>query len=321
MPGQVAVIVLCYNERNWLERCLTSVLATDDPNFRVYLVDNGSSDGSAEFVMSAFPSVTIVRNSRNLGFAGGNNEGIRAAVTDRAEFVVLLNPDTWVERDWLREMREIFAADSSIGVATAMILQYDGQEFDKNCLQILQDTSGFVQDAWAGRVKPWYETESGSGAALMARRSFYEAVGVIDPEFFIYFEEIDLLRRGRFHGQKAAISTRGIVHHYNRLETPNSGRPTQIRFERGYMIFTLKDQFSPLPRCITRFLAEVFSRPVGAALRGQWARMRRLIRVGAELMVKSPLIIVRRHREIYSPGTLPEMKWLRARSMPESNSP
>lgn len=162
--GEVAVVVLCYNERRWLEKCLTSVLATRDPAFRVYLVDNASSDGSAEFVRERFPTVTIVTNSANLGFAGGNNEGIRAAVGDGAEFIVLLNPDTWVEPDWLTELRAVFAADPRIGVVTAMIKNYEDDQFDQNFMQILQATPAFVQDAWNGTIRPWYETHTGSGA-------------------------------------------------------------------------------------------------------------------------------------------------------------
>jgi hypothetical protein len=312
--ARVAVIVLCFNERKWLEKCLTSVLATNDDNFAVYLVDNASSDGSAEFVRGAFPQVKIVSNSANLGFAGGNNEGVRAAVADGCEFLVLLNPDTWVESDWLKEMRAVFATDPAISVVTAMIKNYENDRFDQNFIQILQSTPKFVQDAWDGTIKPWYETWTGSGAALMTRRSFYESVGVIDPVFFIYFEEIDLLRRGRYHGHKMAFSTRGVIHHYNRLETPNSGRPVRIRFERGYMIYTLKDQFSPLPKCIIKFLLEIVSRPIGAIFRGEWGRLLKLLRVGVELVVKSPWIIRRRHLEMHDPARLPEMAWLRAHS-------
>ncbi len=309
--GHIAVIVLCYNELKWLEKCLTSVLATEDADFSVYLVDNGSVDGSAEFVQQSFPSVRLVSNGKNLGFAGGNNEGIKAAIEAGADFLVLLNPDTWVEPRWLQELRAIFAADPAISVATAMILNYENNDFDQNFLQILQATPGFIQDAWNRNVKPWYLTQTGSGAALMARRSFYESVGVIDPEFFIYFEEIDLLRRGRFHGHKIAVSMQGTIHHYNRLETANSGRPVKIRFERGYEIFTLKNQFDPALKCVIKFLMEVVSRPIGAAFKGQWGRCLQLVKVGAELIVKSPWILWRRHLEIRDPSRLPEMAWLR----------
>ncbi len=311
LKAKVAVVVLCFNERKWLEKCLSSVLATQDENFQVFLVDNASSDESVAFVEQSFPSVTIVRNAANLGFAGGNNEGIRAAIAAGAEFVFLLNPDTWVERSWLREMRAHFAEEPALDVVTAMILNYEDDRFDQNFLQLIRETPGFVQDAWDGRVRPWYDTTSGSGAALMARRSFYEDVGVIDPEFFIYFEEIDLLRRGRYHGKRIAVSTKSVIHHYNRLETPKSGRPVKIRFERGFLIFTLKDQFNPLLKCVIKFLLEVISRPIGAVFRGEWKRAWALLKVDAELLFKSPLIIRRRYLEMHATRQLPEMTWLR----------
>jgi GT2 family glycosyltransferase len=311
--GHIAVIVLSYNNRKWLDRCLTTLFATDDDDFSVYFVDNASSDGSVEYVQQSFPRAHIVRNSMNLGFAGGNNEGLRAAFQAGADFAVLLNTDTWVEPKWLTEMRHIFQGDPSIAAATAMILCYDNDDFDRNFLQILEVTPGFIQDSWNRTVRPWYVTETGSGAALMARRSFFESVGVIDPMFFMYFEEIDLLRRGRFHGHKIAVSTRAIIHHYNHLESSGSGRPVKIRFERGYEIFTLKDHFNPVLKCVIKFLMEVVSRPIGAAFKGQWGRCLQLIKVGAELIVKSPWILWRRHLEIRDPSRLPEMAWLRKR--------
>jgi len=311
-PGRIAVLVLCFNDRQWLERCLTSVSSTRDGDYVVYLVDNASADDSVAYVRAAFPQVRIICNSTNLGFAAGNNAAIKVALADGAEFVVLLNTDTWVEPDWLAELRGVFAADPAIGVVTAMIKNYANDRFDHNFMQILQATPKFVQDAWDGAIAPWYETWTGSGAALMTRRSFYEKVGVIDPAFFMYYEEIDLLRRGRYHGQKITFSTRGVIHHYNRLETKDSGRPVKIRFERGFMIYTLKDQFNPLPKCIIKFLLEVVSRPIGAAFRGEWSRMFKLLRVGVELIVKSPWIIRRRHLEMHAPERLPEMAWLRA---------
>lgn len=311
--GSIAVLVLGFNDSKWLPRCLSSVLATKDDDFVVYFVDNASSDGSAEFVAATFPQVRVVRNTTNLGFAAGNNEGIRVAVREGAEFIVLLNTDTWVEENWLTELRGVFAADPTIGVVTAMIRNYEDDRFDRNFLQILAATPAFIQDAWDGRVRPWYHTDTGSGAALMARRSFYEAVGVIDPVFFMYFEEIDLIRRARYLGYRAAFSTKAVVHHHNHLETPTAGRPTKTRFERGYMIYTLKNQFDPLPKCVIKFLLEVVSRPVGAAFKGQWKRMLTLLRTDLELVLRSPAIVWRRHLEMHAPGRLPEMRWLRTR--------
>jgi GT2 family glycosyltransferase len=310
--AKVAVLVLGFNDQKWLPRCLASVLATQDDNFEVFFIDNASSDGSAEYVQESFPSVKVVRNSSNLGFAGGNNEGIRAALAAGAELVFLINPDTWIDPAWLREMRAHYAADPTLDVITALILNYDDDRFDRNFLQIVSNTPDFVQDAWNGCVRSYYETITGSGAALMARRSFYEDVGVIDPEFFMYFEEIDLLRRGRYHGKRIGVSTKSIVHHFNHLESPDSGKPSKLRFERGFLIYTLKNQFDPAIKCVIKFLLEVVSRPIGAILRGEWKRAWALVRADVELIVKSPWILYRRHLEMYAPERLPEMAWLRS---------
>jgi GT2 family glycosyltransferase len=309
--GKVAVIVLGYNDRKWLDKCFTSVLSTLDGNFQVIYVDNASTDGSVEFVRERFPEIMIVRNKTNLGFAGGNNEGIRVALDCDADFVFLLNSDTWVSPTWLAEMRKHFADEPSLDVITAMILNYEDGRFDRNFLQLVSNTPDFVQDAWNGTRRPWYDTTSGSGAALMARRAFYEDVGVIDPVFFMYFEEIDLLRRGRFQGKRVAVSTTSIVHHFNHLETPDSGKPSKMRFERAYLIYTLKNQFDPLLKCVLKFLVQVVSRPIGAVFRGQWKRAWLLVRADVELLLKSPWILYRRHLEIHSPERLPEMTWLR----------
>jgi GT2 family glycosyltransferase len=308
---RIAVIVLCYNEKDWLERCLSSVSATDYDNFRIVFVDNASADGSVELVRERFPHVEIVANRANLGYAGGNNSGIEYALQDReTDYVLLLNPDTWVEPEWLTELVRVFEADRDIGVVTAMIKNYDDERLDHNCMQIFRSIPDCVQDLWDGRLQPWYYTESGSGAACMLSRKYLEQVGIIDPVFFIYFEEIDLLRRGRYHGYKLAISTRGVVHHFNRLEDPTQKRPTKIRFERGHMIFTLKNQFEPYPKSLVKFLMEGPSRICGALLNKQWDRAWKLTKVNAELLCRIPEISLRRYREKYACRKLPEMKWL-----------
>jgi GT2 family glycosyltransferase len=308
----VVVVVLGYNEIAWLGRCLSSVLATRYDNFTVVFVDNASSDGSRELVADQFPAVHIVLNDRNLGYAGGNNSGIEYAFTLDPDCVVLLNPDTWVEPDWLNHLVDVFRDDPEIGVVTAMIRTYDSNtRLDTSCSQIFRTIPACLDDLWTDKLKPWYYTDTGSGAALMMSRKFLTTVGIIDPEFFIYFEEIDLLRRGRLHGFRLAISTTGIVHHFNRLEDPEQTRPTKIRFERGHMIFTLKNQNEPLIKSFIKFALEGPSRILGAVIGREWDRALKLTGAFVELLLKSPKIILRRHLEKRYPNRLPEMRWLK----------
>ena len=97
----VAVIVVNWNGLRHLEACLSSLVDQTYPHFEVVMVDNGSSDGSVDFVRARFPPVRIIRNEENLGFAAGNNVGIRQT---ESAFVATLNNDAWVEPNWLEEL-------------------------------------------------------------------------------------------------------------------------------------------------------------------------------------------------------------------------
>lgn len=310
--GQVAVIVLGFNDAEWLPKCLSSLGATNYPDMIPIFVDNASSDESVELVQTQFPDVQIVQSSRNLGYAGGNNLGMRHAAEQGADYFVLLNTDTRVEPDWLGQVMEVFDADDRIGVVTASMRNYDDDTLDRNYQQILSVTPGFIDDAIRGDVRSWYETTTGSGAALAVSRRYIETVGAIDPVFFMYFEEIDWLRRGRLHGFKIAVSTQAIVHHFNHLEDPTERRPTKTRFERGHMIFTLKNQQEPLLKSLAKFLLEGPSRVTGALFAGQWKRAGSLLLITAELILRAPSIVSRRRRETYRPDSLPEMEWIRS---------
>ncbi len=104
MKPKVAVIVLNYQGRRWLEVCFSKLFETEYESFQPILVDNASTDGSVELVREKFPSLEIILNQENCGFAEGNNIGIRRALTSGADYVVLLNPDTRVTPQWLGDL-------------------------------------------------------------------------------------------------------------------------------------------------------------------------------------------------------------------------
>lgn len=122
----VSVIVLNYNGLVFLDRCFSSLEQLSYPRdaFEVILVDNASSDRSVPFVQQRFPWVHIIRNRVNLGFAGGNNAGIRES---RGDYIALLNNDTRVERDWLTELVKVCEEDSGVGACTPKILLIDSR--------------------------------------------------------------------------------------------------------------------------------------------------------------------------------------------------
>lgn len=111
---KVSVIIVNWNGLKYLSECLNAIFNQTYPDYEVIFVDNGSTDGSVEYVERNFPQARIVRNKENLGFAGGNNQGAEAA---SGELLALLNNDTVVERDWLGELVEAIQADERIGAA------------------------------------------------------------------------------------------------------------------------------------------------------------------------------------------------------------
>ena len=137
----VSVVVLNYNGLRFLERCLGSLLQLDYPSdrYEVVVVDNASSDGSAEIAERGFPGVRVIRNNRNLGFAGGNNVAMRTA---HAEYIALLNNDTWVTRQWLARLVEAAEHDHRIGACTSKLI------FLHDRIRLRLETTPFRPSEW-----------------------------------------------------------------------------------------------------------------------------------------------------------------------------
>ncbi len=183
----VSVVILNWNGKQHLEYCLPSVLATDYPNYRVIVVDNASADGSCAYVQSSFPGVVLLRNAENLGWSGGNNVGIRYAMTQGARFIVLLNNDMKVHPRWLAEAVAAAEANPRAGVIGFQVFGEYGKEpverFDQACRD------------WQP-AKPQTATHVG-GCAMFMPADVFRAIGLIDDAYFAYGEEDDLEARTR----------------------------------------------------------------------------------------------------------------------------
>jgi len=213
----VSVIILNYNGKDYLEKCLESVLNTNYPDFEIILVDNASTDGSAEYaekMAKSNPRIKLIRNTVNLGFAEGNNIGVKYA---KGDMIALLNNDTEVNPNWLRELVKVMEQDSAIGVAQAKLLSYynpkiidsAGGIMDKYCFAVDRDI-GAVDIGQYDRVE---EVFSACFAAAIVRRSIIDEIGFLDPAFFAVFEDVDFCWRARLRGYKVVFVPSAIVYH------------------------------------------------------------------------------------------------------------
>lgn len=202
------------------------------------MVDNGSQDDSIQFVQTSFPSVKIILNGENLGFAGGCNVGIRAA---QGEYIVFLNPDTVAEETWLAELVSAAEEDEQIGIVMSKILLFDQRD--------VINTSGnelhYLGFGWAGNfgVKDEGQFEkreiaAASGASMLVKRKVADEVGLFDSLFFMYQEDADFSWRARLRGYRVVFAPASVAYH---KYTFDKGMHKFYYLERNRLMMVLKN--------------------------------------------------------------------------------
>lgn len=211
---KVSVIVLNWNGRQFLPECLDSLAAQTLRDFEVVLVDNGSADGSAQFVRDNYPWVNLVELPENIGFAAGNNRGLETAA---GEFIVALNNDTRVEPDFLAELLAAAQAAPKVGmVAGKMLNYYHPERIDAVALKIGVNGLGYnigFGELDTGQYDGGLKAFAPCGGAALYRRAMIEEVGFFDPDFFAYYEDFDLAWRGHLAGWDCVSAPRAVVYH------------------------------------------------------------------------------------------------------------
>lgn len=238
----VYVIVLNWNGWRDTSVCLSSLENLDYPNYEMVVVDNGSTDHSVEEIRKAYPQITLLETGRNLGFAGGNNVGIRYALERGADYIWLLNNDTVVDPNALTAMVEIAESDPKIG-AVGSVLYYMNQP------EKVQAWGGGRISLITGRSRHLLspgELHYITGASLLLRTEALEQVGLLDEGFFMYWEDADLSFRLRQKGWAVAVAPDSRVLH-KESASAKKGSPQQdilfnasaVRFFRRHAQFPL----------------------------------------------------------------------------------
>ncbi len=216
---KVAIIILNWNGKQDTLTCLDSVAAIDYPNSTTIVIDNGSTDGSAETIRSRFPEIALIKNAENLGFAEGNNVGIRFALKNDAEIILLLNNDTVVDPDLLNAFTECFKEHREAGILGAKICLFDQRDTLDHWGGMWNPKTGQF-DLVGLRHQEKVEGLSGPqpidyvcGAALIARRAVWEKVGLLEPKFFLIWEESDFCLRAKKAGFATLTCPQARIYH------------------------------------------------------------------------------------------------------------
>lgn len=215
MDPLVYVVILNWNLKHDTAECVVSVLRSDYERLRVVVVDNASSDDSVPWLRVHFPTVPIIVHDRNAGYAGGNNLGIRYALDNNADYVLVLNNDTVVAPTTVRLLVEALETDSTLGIVAPRIYYYD--EPARSCYL------GDRCHAWApvplrvrdpgAAVMQVLEVDYVSGCAMMIRRAVLETVGFLDEVYFMYYEDSDFCRRMKAAEYRLACVTTARIWH------------------------------------------------------------------------------------------------------------
>ena len=217
----VAVVILNWNGKDYLQQFLPSVLSSTYPNLRVYVADNDSADDSVEFTKANFPQVEIIRNAKNYGFAGGYNEALKHV---EADYFVLLNSDVEVTSGWIEPVINLMQSDATIAAAQPKLRDYN----DRSRFEYAGAAGGFIDrfgyPFCRGRLFDTVEIDEGqyntaseifwaSGAGIFIRRSCWLEVNGFDADFFAHMEEIDLCWRLKNRGYKIMYCPDSVIYH------------------------------------------------------------------------------------------------------------
>ncbi|HEY9712238.1 MAG TPA: glycosyltransferase family 2 protein [Chroococcales cyanobacterium] len=254
--GLVSIVIPNWNGKRFLQGCLDSIAKQTYKNLEVIIVDNGSKDGSVEYIKESFPDVRLFCYEENTGFSVAVNWGIRES---KGEYVALLNNDTVVDEAWLAELVKVMQARPEIGSAGCKMLAYD----DHTLLDGAGD--GYRRGGLPGRIghrerdmgrfdRPRYILGACGGAAIY-RHTLFDEIGYLDEDYFAYLEDVDFALRAQSAGYKCYYTPAAIVYHLGCGTTGSGYSPLVVRLSAQNNLNTIVKN---IPReLLWKFLPEI----------------------------------------------------------------
>lgn len=278
MP-RVTIILLNWNGLEDTLSCLDSLQRLDHPDYEIVVVDNGSTDGSGAAIESRFPTTKLIRNAENLGFAGGNNVGLRHAMAGGASYALLLNNDTEIAPDFLRYMLEAAERDASVGIVGPTIYYHARPNLIWSAGGKIDWRRGKTQLVGLNEPETGQfgctprEVEYVTGCTLLAKRAVLEQVGVLDERFFAYYEEVEWCVRARRAGFKVVHVPNAKVWHKIPLDARDSSPFVHYFMTRNRLLF-LKTTGAGWRAWLHTLLAEYLRTLISWSVRPKWRHKR-----------------------------------------------
>lgn len=239
--SKVGIVLVNYNGAKFLPDCLESLARCDYSDRLVVLVDNASTDGSADWTAAHFPAVLLVRQTHNGGFAQATNVGIQACLAHGCEFVLLLNNDTTVAPDFLTQLMKQAAPNRLLAPKI----------YFAEAPEIINNHFG-TYDLWRGIHRDWYRGKPdtpdslraqrggmANGCALLVPKGIIERVGLLDEIFFMYAEDIDYILRAKESGAEVWLVPESVIYHKESASSGGSGSPLVVYYTTRNRLFLM----------------------------------------------------------------------------------
>lgn len=250
---KILVIIVAYNSMKWADRCYSSLRDTS-VGCDVFTIDNGSTDGTPEYIKAHFPEVILHEAKQNLGFGRANNLGLQKALDEGYDYVYLLNQDAWVETDTFAKLIETSLRHPEYGVLSPLQMQADLQHMDDRFVTYVigenqKKRPYLIEDFYFNRFEDVYETSFVMAAHWFITSHCLQMVGGFSPTFFHYGEDNNYLQRVRYWKLKVGIvpAARAVHDREN-----NNWSSEKMQYVMNYTQPLVKAS-NPLGRCKTSY--------------------------------------------------------------------
>jgi hypothetical protein len=274
--SKVGIVIVNWNGKDDVFRCLASVISSNYINFDILVVDNGSVDGSVEAICDRYPSIQVIKLDKNLGYTGGNNLGIRWALNSGADWVLLLNNDTVMDPDTLDCLLEAADQDPKAGILGPTVYYMDmpdviqsAGEFYDHHLNPISNENRLTRMTHIVNPSPvgWV-----SGCALFARAQMIKKIGELDDRFFAYEEELDWCIRATNAGWRILHVSTARVWHAGVTKDYHPKPYVTYYMTRNHLLLLSKHHAGLMTKTI--FLVRCFRTLVSWTIRPRWKSLK-----------------------------------------------
>lgn len=236
MNNKIYIILLNYNSADDTIECIESIRENETKlNYEIVVVDNKSQDNSIQ-KLEKINNIKLIKSDENNGFASGNNIGIKYAIENGAQYILLLNNDTIIEKNAISILEEQLNNHNELGIIGSRIMYYDNKELINYCggeIDWLKATSihNNYKQKFNNNMEKFFYTNFITGCCMLIKKEVFEKVGYLPEEYFMYYEDVDFCVRVKEAGYKLGIDTSSVIYH--KVSASSGGEESAFSVEWG----------------------------------------------------------------------------------------